>query len=482
VVVVMQDGGALRLSATNAKAAGLGLAAGMTLADARARIPDIVVHQDEAEEDRAFLSRIAEWCERYTPLVMEEPPDGLIMEIAGSTHLFGGEEALLGDAAARLSRLGLAVRGAVASTPDCARAVARFGKGGMVLPGQEGTVAAGLPVAALESDAETHLALRRAGLKTLGDLAARPRKAFAARFGGALVVRLAGILGEAERPLSPRRPLPDFTCETRFADPIGLFEDIEAALGTLSESLCRLLEKSGQGGRAFEAVFFRADGVTRRIRALSGRPLHHAQALKTLMIARLDALADPLDPGFGFDAIRLSALRSDLLSPDQQTFERGDVDEAALAELVDRLTARFGAGSVERFEPLDSHVPERAVLRRPAIATGRKTETTWDVPAKGEPPLRPLLLFTPPQPVETVAEVPDGPPLRFRWRRVLHEIVRMEGPERIAPEWWRDGGETLSRDYYRVEDVQGHRFWLFRHGIYGREVGRATWYIHGLFS
>lgn len=481
-MVVMQDGGALRLSATDTKAAALGLAAGMTLADARARIPEIVVHHDAAEEDHAFLSRIAEWCERYTPLVMEEPPDSLMLEIAGSTHLFGGEHALLDDATGRLSRLGVAVRGAVASTPDCARAVARFGAGGIVRSGQERAVAGRLPVAALESDAETHLALRRAGLKTIDDLAARPRKAFAARFGGALVVRLAGILGEAERPLSPRRPLPDFTCETRFADPIGLAEDIEAALGTLSETLCRLLEKSGQGGRAFEAAFFRADGVTRRIGALSGRPLHNPQALKALMIARLDALADPLDPGFGFDAIRLSALRSDLLSPDQQTFERGAADEAALAELVDRMTARFGADSIERFEPLNSHVPERAVRRRPAIAAGKKAEMAWSEPALGEPPLRPILLFTPPQPVETVAEVPDGPPLRFRWRRMLHDIVRMEGPERIAPEWWRESGETLSRDYYRVEDAQGHRFWLFRHGIYGREVGRATWYIHGLFA
>jgi protein ImuB len=100
------------------------------------------------------------------------------------------------------------------------------------------------------------------------------------------------------------------------------------------------------------------------------------------------------------------------------------------------------------------------------------------------PPERPLRLFAQPEPVEVImAEVPEGPPLRFRWRRVIHEVARSEGPERIAPEWWRpeDMGRA-TRDYFRVEDREGRRYWLFREGLYGRETERPLWYIHGLFA
>jgi protein ImuB len=481
-VIVAQEAGAMRLAAVDGKARSLGLDAGLTLADARARVPDIIVHHEEPDKDLALLAQIAEWCERYTPFVVEEPPDGLVLEIAGSAHLFGGEKALFDDISTRLSSLGFSLCVAIAGTPYCAKAIARFGLGGIVVEGGEKEAAGSLPIAALQSEAETTLALKRAGLKTVSDVAARPRKLFSARFGSEFVARLSGILGETIRPLSPRRPPPDFTCQMHFADPIGLIDDIEAAVVSLSSRLCRHLEEKARGGRVFEACFFRADGVMRRIDALSGRPLHDADALKDLFMARLDALADPLDPGFGFDAIRLSVLRSEDQSPDQRHLANEEADKAAIVELVDRLTARFGADCVERFVPLQSHVPERAVRRHAAIDDTVKDAGPWPILRNGDPPMRPILLFSPPQPVETVAEVPDGPPLRFRWRRVLHDIVRMEGPERIAPEWWRNGSETLSRDYYRVEDTQGYRFWLFRHGVYGRETGHTQWYIHGLFA
>jgi protein ImuB len=438
------------------------------------------VHEHEPEADLALLRHIADWCDRYTPVIAEETCDTLILEIAGSVHLFGSEARLCRDVERRLSRFGFTVRTAVASTSLCARAIARFDGGGIVEAGKEKEAVGGLPVAALEMEEETIVALRRAGLMTIGEVAARPVKPLAARFGSEFMRRLAGMTGTFDPPLYPRRPLPLLSAEQRFADPIGLEEDIAAAFETLSRDLCRALEREGQGGRAFEATFFRADGATRRIEALVGRPLRDPAALKKLFMTRLDALADPVDPGFGFDMIRLCVLAGDKTDGTQIRFEREAVEEGAVADLVDRLSARFGPGAVQRFLPVDSHVPERAARRAAAIGDA-ETRGKWQASCPDEPPLRPILIFTPPQPVETIAEIPEGPPYRFRWRRVLHEIVHVEGPERISPEWWKSEKEPKPRDYYRVEDRQGHRYWLYREGLYAREPGDVRWFIQGLF-
>ncbi len=479
-MVAAREGGAIRLAAVDRRATALGLGPGLGLADARARVPDIVVHEHEPEADRLMLSWIADWCDRYTPAIAELAPDLLVLEIAGSAHLFSGERGLGIDLRRRLARMGFVTRAAISSTARSAIAVARHGPGGIVPSGGEREAAADLSVTALDLSPDVTLALRRAGLATLGALDQRPKKPLAARFGADLVTRLAAIMGESDPPLSLRRPLPDFLAERRFADPIGLAEDVEAAMLELADDLGAQLATAGQGGRVFEASFHRADGAVRRIEALSGRPLRDAAALAKLFSTRLDALADPVDPGFGFDMIRLSVVLGEAFEAAQVHLEPEEADDEALAELIDRLTARFGTDAVERFRALDSHVPERAARRVPAIA-GADDNACWGkARGEGEPPARPLLLLTPPQPVETVAEVPEGPPYRFRWRRVLHEITRAEGPERIAPEWWR-GREALTRDYYRVEDRQGRRFWIFRHGIYDRETPQPGWYIHGLF-
>jgi len=159
----------------------------------------------------------------------------------------------------------------------------------------------------------------------------------------------------------------------------------------------------------------------------------------------------------------------------------GSIAEGELAALVDRLSTRLGRGRVRRLVARDTHCPEQAVLSLPAVEPGRGA--AWPVPEPGEPPLRPIHLFDPPQRIEVMAEVPDGPPMRFGWRREQHEVVRHEGPERIGALWWRradNGG--LTRDYYRVEDRQGRRFWIFRHGLYGGELAHPDWYLHGLFA
>lgn len=453
---------------------------GLTLADARARVPELDIADEDIFADAALLEHLADWCDRYTPLVGMDGMDGIMLDITGCTHLFGGEAALNADLLTRLTHFGFSVRSAIAGTPDAARAIARYGEGGVIAEGSEAKAVSLLPVAALGVDPGTVTALARAGLRRIKDLRERPRAPLAARFGEDLLDRLARTLGEIDHPLSPRRPLPELAAERRFAEPIGRIDDVTAALSELALELAECLEARGSGGRRFEASFLRTDGAVRRIAVLAGRPLRDAKTLVKLFEERLDSLADPIDPGFGFDIIRLAALASEASHAVQAGLDGKENENEEIAELIDRLGARFGPGRIRRFVPQDSHIPEHAARSVPAM-TKAAGSGAWPEREDGTPPLRPLRLFDPPEPVdETLSEVPDGPPIRFRWRRVLREVVRTEGPERIAPEWWRRSDASLTRDYFRVEDREGHRYWLYREGMYGQD--RPHWFLHGLFA
>lgn len=479
-MAVARKGNILALVGADAEARKMGLRPGLAFADARARVPwlEVVEHDEKADAD--LLEAIADWCDRYSPFVATEPPDGIACDITGVAHLFGGEAGLVADMETRLRTQGFAARIAVAGTARAARALARFGRGGIVPPGSEAQALARLPVEALECGSKTSLGLRRAGLTTLAHLAARPRKPLAARFGDEMTSGLAQILGEIDRPITPRRPLPDFAAEQRFADPIGLMDDIAAALATLAETLCKKLDRHGQGGRCFEAAFFRADGRVVRIELLSGQPLKEAKTLTRLLEMRLEALADPLDPGFGFDMIRLAALAGDPVAAVQGGLDGKASVDIELRDLVDRLSARFGAGAVQRFIANDSHLPERAAKSIPAISDAAPSGAWRQVSPFGVP-TRPLFLFYPAPSIEVIAEVPHGPPRKFLWRRVWFDIVSTEGPERVAPEWWRRTSDTRTRDYFRIEDVSGRRFWVFRYGSYGQGAEPVRWYLHGIF-
>ncbi|WP_245409943.1 DNA polymerase Y family protein [Pararhizobium haloflavum] len=473
--------GGLHLAAVDQKARRLGLVPGLTLADARARIPGITVVEHDSAADRGVLGHLADACDRYTPLLACDGEQGLMLDISGCAHLFKGERAMLDDVCKCCQEAGFSTLAAIAATPDTARAVARWGTGGIVKEGEEHDSVHDLPVAALQLGHETDIALVRAGLKTVGDLADRPRGPLVARFGAAIAYRLDRILACERVSISPRRPVADILVEKQFAEPIGYADDIRACLSHLAEEARDLLEQKGEGGRGFEAAFFRADGKVERIAIATARPLREPAAVMRLFDARMEGLADPLDPGFGFDLIRLAVTVRETLSAGQPDFIRPDHGEDDACELVERLSARFSPARVLRFVPEDSHLPERAVRAVPAIAAPPAGQS-WHAADKGEPPLRPLFLFEPPQAIETVAEVPDGPPRQFFWRRLRHDIARAEGPERIAPEWWRDGSDTLTRDYFRVEDSAGRRFWVYREGLFAQEARHPRWFLHGIFA
>ena len=523
LVIVAPLQSALRITALNEAAARLGLRTGMALADARAMYPSLAVADADPQADRRLLTAIADWCDRYTPLVALDLPDGLMFDITGCAHLFGGEAALARDLLARLTAQGFAARAAVADTVGCAWSVARYSEGAIVPRGGLRAALAPLLLAALRLEPAVVDALAQVGLKRIADVLDRPRAPLAARFGAALVRRLDQALGREDEPISPRLPVPAYVAEQRFAAPIAREQDVLATIEHLAHELAGMLERRGEGARLLQVALFRTDGKVRRMDIGTGAPVREAARVRRLFADRLAALGDECDPGFGFDVVRLCVLRAERLDPEAVSFAAsGSASGSAdLALLLDRLGARFGLRRVTRLVPQDTHIPEFAVAAVPAHAVRSSPSPLWGgsaakrpgggadsvspmapppQPTRGEGagrasgegsafpqdtliPARPIRLFTRPEPIEAIAEVPDGPPVRFRWRRVLHEVAQAEGPERIAMQWWRDAqGRALTRDYFRVESQQGARVWLYREGLYGCETARPRWFLHGLFA
>ncbi len=470
--MVAKQRGKILLAAVDSAGLELGLVPGLPLADARARLPDLTVLDADDRADAEWLDWLAESCDRYTPMVATDPPYGLILDITGCTHPFAaGETGLARDLTERLSRIGITARHAIATTPDAAAALARHG-------GNDIDV---LPVAALRIEPDIHTALMRAGLRTIGDLARIAAAPLAARFGEDLPILLARLCGTIDIRITPRRVPAEIEAMARFAEPVTRTEDALHSIARLVAQAAVALSERGVGGRHFALALFRSDGHVARLSIETGHPTRDATIVDRLFRERIDALADPLDPGFGYDLIRLSVAVVEPLAPEQLQLDGGHDAPRKLDALIDRLGTRLGHHRVRRFAAIETHIPEQAMLEFPVIETRKRT--AWPKPEPGEPPLRPIHIFDPPHPIEVIAEVPDGPPRRFTWRRTMHDVARAEGPERIAAEWWvRRDNAGLTRDYYRVEDVRGRRYWLFRHGLYGTEKAHPKWYLHGLFA
>ncbi|MFN0262268.1 Y-family DNA polymerase [Tepidamorphus sp. 3E244] len=476
-----KERGALRISAVDPAAADLGIAAGMKLADARAQLPRLAAIDHDTAADQGWLERLGTSCDRYTPMASIAGTDGLILDISGCAHLFGGEEALRANLLAWLSRHAAHVRTHIAGTPHAADAQARFGAPGITPSGGEAQAASPLPVEALCCEAEAVTALRRAGLKTLGDLACRPRSVLAARFGKEAVSRLARILGEEDIGITPRRPLPPLSLERRLAEPIADVDTVLDIIGQLATGMADELRRRGEGGRRFAARLFRVDGHVTTLEVETARASRDADAVMRLFHERIETMNQPLEPGYGFDLVRLATPAVEQMDARQNSLDGHAEEDDAVSDLVDRLVTRLGREAVLEYGANQSHLPERAASEHAADTHGTN-RAQWITPRDGEAPLRPVHLFRRPEPIETLAQIPDGPPLRFRWRRVLHEVARGEGPERIAPEWWQPGEDIHIRDYYRLEDSQGRRFWVYREGTYEDTRQPPRWYMHGLFA
>ncbi len=468
----------MRLSALNPAARARGLRPGQGVTEARAICPDLDVVPADPAADARLLEALADWADRYTPLVGCDRPDGLFLDISGCAHLFGGERALLSDCLARLFHLGFEAYGAIAPNPALAWALARHQPGRIAGPAEIETLMPGLPVAALRLPHQVSAALVRLGLRRVGDLVEAPRAPLTRRFGRELLNRIDRMKGRESEPISPRRPVADIMTERRLAEPVSEIDAIEDLVGRLAIGLKETLARRGAGLRRAELRLYRVDGAVRRIEVGTARPLRDPARVVRLFSERLAAIGEDVDAGCGFELIRLSVPVSEPLADTQDDFEAAGGDAPGFHDLADRLAARLGPSRVLLPLPVDSHLPERA-LDHISVSADRKATPAPLAPATAAP--RPLRLFARPEPVTAIAAVPEGPPVIFRWRNARHRVNRAEGPERIAAEWWRDGEEAPTRDYYRVEDEAGRRYWLFREGLYERETGTPRWFLHGLF-
>jgi protein ImuB len=520
-VLALSVGNQRLVSAANIPAEALGIAPGQPLADARALYPALAVAEADPAGDAAALRWLAQWCNRYSPWTAPHGTDGILLDVTGCAHLRGGESSLAGDLAERLLRQGVLCRVAIADTAGAAWAVARCGasKNVIIPPGATREAIAPLPVAALRFDPALAAELERLGLRRVGDLYALPRAALVSRFGEAVAERLDQALGVAAEPLSPLPPVPMYWTRRRFAEPIGTPEALAAATRGLIGRLSRALGDEMLGARRLVLNCYRVDGKAMRVAVGMARPSRDLLHLFRLFAERLGAI----DPGLGIEDMVLVAsaveklaaaqLRIALSPREEHLVERGKVrteearvddkivafpaaktvarqlarvllavegedrdgvDAAELAILVDRLANRLGPGSVGVLAPHESHVPERAQRFAPLFVPAK---SAW----RSDRP-RPVRLLRRPEPIEAVALVPDDPPTRFRWRRLQHRVRRADGPERICGEWWRGDEEAAAlRDYYRVEDEAGRRFWLYRDGLY-RPDAAPRWFLHGLFA
>ncbi len=479
---------------------------------------DLALVERDRDGEAETLAAVADWCDRFTPLVaLDDAFDdgaGLLLDVTGVAHLFGGEAELAAALVRGLAAQGFAAHAAIAGTIGAARGVVRHGRGGeatrVVAPREERAALTPLPVTAIDPDATRVAALARLGLDTVAALLALPRAALARRFGRDLLDRLDEAVGLEQRPISPRRPVAALCAERRLLEPIVSRADVASVLHALAENLAVSLERRGEGLRIVELALWRVDGTVQRTRVGTGRPIRDPDLVLSLFAERLKGEESEIEVGFGIDLVRLSALATGRDDPTQIDLAGDGRSRVEFDRLIDRLGARLGPRRVTCSLPGDRHLPEDgAVALAAASSEGRAAARAWSLerPAADEPPVRPLRLLPRPEPIDTLADLTDGPPLRFRWRRAFYEVARAEGPERIAAEWWRlpfglgpesgaetevgTGDDTLlprletaaaTRDYFRVEDGLGRRFWIFRAGLFGRETLRPRWFLHGLFG
>jgi protein ImuB len=474
-----------RIEAVGQASAAAGARAGMMLADARTLCPEIAVAPHDQAGDLAFLENLAVWALRWGPWSALDPPDGLLVDVSAVAHLFGGETKLLADVHGAFAKRGLAVRAAIAPTAGAAWALAHYGSAGAIIgPDEDMTERlVDLPVAALRIDGDVHAVLKRLGIKRIGQLAgveenAGGRDAIQRRFRNRRspaanpLIRLDQLLGRVPEPLLPVVPIELPLVQRRLMEPIRHRDLLDRVVADLAEDMARELEAKAQGARRLELGLWRIDGEVSVKRLEMAATMRDPAHICRLFAGKLD----DVDAGFGIEMVRLRASWVEPLA-----LAQGDLDAAAerhgtnLAACIDRLTVRLGEGAVSRPVPFASHLPERAQRWQPPLVP--------EPSSQGELAFhhRPLKLLDKAEQIAVLYATPDGYPQRFRWRGGVHDVVRVEGPERIAPEWWRERGTARLRDYYRIEDQGGRRYWIYRAGLIGDgRGGLPDWYLHGL--
>lgn len=452
-----------------------GVVVGMAATHARALVEGLDVRPAEPDADARLLDRLALHALRnWTPGAAVSSPDGLWLDLTGCAHLFGGEERLCGRIAAFCARAGFTARIAVADTPGAAHALARFGRDTLTIVAAGDTLRAlmPLPVAALRLAPDALGAARRFGLDRIGDLIPLPRGPLARRLGLPAVERLDQALGRVPEPIVPVIDPQAPTAERRLLEPIGNAEQIRQVISDLLDELVETLRTRGLGVRALRLVCHRVDGAEQEVSIGTSRPNRDATHLLRLLAMRIERI----DPGLGLERFALTAVHDEPLGATTLgAVLAGEAAAPDVPRLVDGIAGRIGAEALFRIGAVESHVPERAVTRIDALGA----------PAGWPAWTRPSRLLARPEPLfRVMALLPDQPPKRFEWRGTVHVVVAADGPERIHGEWWCREGEVWGvRDYFRLEDQAGQRFWVFRRGDGVNAVtGDLSWWLHGMFG
>lgn len=481
VVLVTETAHGPVIDAVNPLASEAGARAGMRLADARMLAPQLLAMPSDHEGNQRTLEKMALAAQRWGPWSMVDGTEDILLDTSGSAHLFDGEAAMLERIETWFAMQGHTCRTALASNTGAAWALSHFGKDRCVVLDEEAlpSVLAPLPVAALRINAETRLLLTRLGLKTIRDLMAVPRESLVRRFRNRRsaeanpLVRLDQMLGKTHEPLMPLIDEPPLASERRLVEPILHVGLLARIVTDLSCDLARSLEAEAKGARRLLLQLWRVDGDMIRLNVELASPSRDADHFSRLFEERLGGI----DAGFGIDQARLTVIWAEPLGNAQDRLDASVTHGTTLPVLIDRLVTRLGKGRISRLVPRESHLPERA--QRRVSPDGRPAAGQYDFGFHE----RPLKLLDRAEPITVIYATPEGLPRRFRWRGVLHDIAKAEGPERIAPEWWRQRSTTRLRDYYRIEDEKGRRYWIYRYGLIGDgRGGPPDWYLHGFFA
>ena len=476
LALIGREGGRRVVLAADDTARAAGLHVGMAVAKARILVPGLAIRDADPSADLDALERLALWLlQRVAPIVAVDPPDGIALDSTGTEHLHGGEPAMLDALIGRLVLSGVAARAAIADSLGAAHALARHAAQPTWIapPGHDTSVLTALPLAALRLPAPMVADLRVLGFARIGDLLAQPRAPLTRRFGPELGRRLDQATGVLAEPLEPVRPAELVTARRAFAEPIGAAETIARSIGKLVVQLCAGLEAKDLGARRLDLLCYRVDNRIAAVRVGMARPARDAKRLTRLLCDRIETI----DPGFGIEVMTLTAAIAEPLARRQMASALVEDAVPDIVDLVDTLANRVGEHAVYRAVPVASDVPERSVARVAAMAP--ETGCTWP----GHWP-RPARLLPRPEPIETLALLPDHPPAWFTWRGMRRRVRRADGPERVFGEWWdRDAELATVRDYFRVEDEAGERYWLYRAGDGEHAAsGSQGWFLHGVFG
>jgi protein ImuB len=461
--------GRMIISAANAAAVQKGISIGMVLADARALIPDLEVQDDKPDLIEKLLKRLAEWSIRFSPVVATDSPDGLLLDVTGCSHLWGGDRQYLSDIEKKLSTRGYDVRAAIADTPGVAWAVARFGNESLIAHGQHLEALLPLPPEALRIEPAVVDRLHKLGLHQIRQFIRMPRPSLRRRFGQHFLQQLDKAIGQEIEMIQPVQPPEPFQERLPCLEPIVTAKGIEIALEELLNTLCHRLRQEQKGLRSAVFKGYRVDGKIEKIEIGTNRPSHSVRHLFKLFEIKLPTI----EPSLGIELFVLEAPRVEEHLPQQEKMWEGNggLEDMRLSELLDRVAGKVGAEAIHRYLPDEHYWPERSY--KVASSLHESPSTIWRADK-----LRPLQLLPKPERIEVAAPIPDYPPMLFIHKGKRHNIVKADGPERIEQEWWIQQGQH--RDYYRVEDEEGKRYWLFRLGHYHDKT--YQWFIHGYFS